>query len=160
MSLDEVKGTCLDLDAPAQGDWFPFFESHVDTETGKITYDDPKPDAGRVCIRSIVPLIEQHAAKRKQRSEFVLNPKTRSMERVSYIEDRTPEEMKADREEALDYMIVDFENFLDGKGQPIACTKENKLKLMAIPMFDRFAARCNELLREAGIKSAEEAEKN
>ena len=159
--MDEAKkGTCLNLDAADAGTWFPFFESHVDTVSGVVTYEDPKPDAGRVCIRSIVPIIEEQQARRKMKNEFVLNPKTRSMERISFMEDRRPEEMKADREEAIDYMIVDMENFLDGKGQPIACTKEIKLKLMAIPMFDRFIARCNELLREDGIKSAEEAEKN
>ena len=143
--MDEVKGTCFDLDAPVQGDWFPFFESHVDKDTGKITYDDPKPGAGRVCVRSIRPIIEEQQAKRKVKKEFALNPQSRTMECVSFYDDRTPEHMKADREAAIDYMIVDIENFIDGKGQPIACTKENKLRLMAIPMFDRFAARCNEL---------------
>jgi hypothetical protein len=155
---DAAKGTFINLDAP-DGDWFSFFSSHIDAN-GQTVYDEPLPGAGRVCIRSIAPIVEEQQQRRKKKTEFVLNPQTRSMERVSFFEDPTPEEAKAKRDELIDFMIVDIENFLDGKGDAIPCTKENKVKLMFIPVFDRFVARCNELLREAGIKSAEEAEKN
>lgn len=78
MGIQEI----LDFDF-SEGEWFRFFESRIN-ERGETVYDDPKPDADRVCIRRIMPLIEERLAKRKQKFEWVLNPSTRSMERGSY----------------------------------------------------------------------------
>jgi hypothetical protein len=149
----------FDLDS-TQGEWFPFFSSHIDPVTGEPIYEDPHPDA-KVQIRSIGPFIEERIAKRKKVAEHVYNPKTRAMERISYYPDQTLEETKAERDDLWDYAITGLENFKDSKtGEPITCTRENKLKLMKVPVFDRFVARCQQLLASSGVKAKEDEEKN
>lgn len=148
----------FDLDS-SQGEWFRFFESRIN-ERGEFIYDDPTPDAGRICIRSIGPFLDRIQAKRKRKFEWVLNPSTRSMERVGYYEDQTPEDLKKEREDIWDYAITGIEDFFDVKGDPILCTRENKVKLMTFPVFDRFVARCLQTLSASGVKTKEEAEKN
>lgn len=150
----------FDLDAVAQGEYFQFFTSRINPESGDVIYDPPAGDA-RAKIRSFRPFHEERMSKRKIQHETVYNNKTRSMERISFYPALSPEEVKAQRDDAYDYAIMDFENFKDSKtGELIACTRENKLKLMALPVFDRFVARCQELLDASGVKDAEEAEKN
>ena len=149
----------FDLDVVQQGDYFTFFESTVN-ERGEVTYLDPKPDAGRVRIRSLTPFIEMSQAGKKRKYEHVLNPSTRSMERISYIEDSTPDQAKKERDDLWDYAITDIENFFDAKGEPILCTRENKIRLMAVPVFDRFVARCLQVLAGAGVKTEEDLRKN
>jgi hypothetical protein len=149
----------FDLEA-SQGEWFNFFGSHVDPNTGVWTYEEPVSDA-KVQLRNIGPFLDERYAKRKKIVEHVFNPKTRGMERISYYPDLTPEEAKAEREEMIDYAIVDIQNFKNSKtGEVIACTLENKLALMKVPVFDRFVARCWQIMGAAGIKTAEDAEKN
>lgn len=149
----------FDLDAQTQGEWFPFFESHID-EKGEVVYSDPKPDAGRVCIRPIGPKIEEMQMGRKRKYEFVLNPATRSMERVSFFEELPPDQARVEREDLWDYAITGLENFFDAKGKEIEGTRENKIKLMSIPVFDRFFARCLQTLSSSGVREKEELEKN
>src|SRR4030042_6218031 len=135
----------FDLDS-TQGEWFQFFGSHIDPNTGEVVYEETTSDA-RVQIRSIAPFLEERFAKWKKSVEHVYNPKTRAMERISYYPDQSPEESRADRDDAWDYAITGIENFKDIKtGELIACTRENKLKLMKNPVFDRFFARRKQLL--------------
>ncbi len=149
----------FDLDA-TQGEWFPFFESHIDPNSGEVIYDDPVSDA-KVQIRRIQPFYEERLTKRQRRFENIYNPKTRGMERVSYYPDLAPDEAKAEREDAYDYIITGIENFKDSKtGSLIACTRENKTKLMRVPVFDRFVGRCWQLLDSSGVKAQEDDEKN
>ena len=152
------NGITFNLDE-ATGDWFEFFESRIDIRTGDITYDDPKPGTGRVCIRDMGPFWRERLRSRKKKFEFVRNPSTRAMERVEYY-DQTPEEEAKEREDAFDYAITDFDNFFDAKGKPIKCTRENKIRLIAIPVFDRFLTRCFELQQNASKIQAKAAEKN
>ena len=107
----------FDLNNSSQGEWFRFFESRID-EKGELVYDDPRPDAGRVCIRSIAPFVEKIQSKRKRKFEWVLNPSTRSMERVGYFDEQSPEELKKEREDMWDYAITGIEEFSDAKGDP------------------------------------------
>jgi len=149
----------FDLDS-TEGEWFQFFGSRIDLNTGEVIYEEPTSDA-RVQIRSIASFLEERQAKLKKSIEHVYNPKTRAMERISYFPDQSPEEARAEREDVWDYMITGIENFKDRKtGEVIACTRENKIKLMKHPVFDRFIARCMQLLADSGAKVKEETEKN
>jgi len=149
----------FDLNA-SQGEWFHFFGSHVNPNTGEIVFEEPVSDA-RVQIRNIGPFLEERIAKRKRVVEHVYNPKTRAMERISYYPDLTPEEINAEREEMIDYAITGLENFKNSEtGEVITCTLENKLALMKVPVFDRFVARCWQIMGGAGIKAREDEEKN
>lgn len=141
------------------GEWFTFVMSRIDDQ-GKVVYDDPLPDAGKVCVRSLVPFFEQRQAGRKKKYEFVHNPSTRAMERVGFIPEQTAEQAREEREDAWDYAIKDFENFNDKNKVPIPCTRENKLRLMKLPVFDRFIGRCLQMLAEQGVKVEEELRKN
>jgi hypothetical protein len=148
----------IDLDA-RDGEWFSFFGSKMN-EKGETVYDDPLPDAGRIQIRSLVPYFEANRSKQKRKHEFVLNPQTRQMERVSYYDEPGMEATQKERDDAWDYCITGIENVFDAQGNAIECTRENKLKLMMIPPFNRFVARCLELLSEVGVKTKEEERKN
>lgn len=150
----------LDLEIQEEGEWFYYFASHIDQKTGEIVYDDPVKDA-RVKIRSLAPYIEQQFAARKKQKEHVLNPKTHSMERIEYYPDLSPKEVIDERENTWDYVIQGFEGFQDKKTKKeIACTRENKIKLMKLPIFDRFIARCLQLLSDAGVQTGEVERKN
>lgn len=147
----------LELD---QGEWFPYFGSRINTASGDIIYDEPSSDA-KVKIRPMGPFIEERVANRKRQVEHVLNPKTRQMERVSYYSEPTAVELKAERDDTWDYVIQDWEGFKDAKtGNEIKCTRTNKIALMKLPVFDRFIARCQQLLAESGVQEAEEQGKN
>ena len=99
-----------------------------------------------------------------RKSEFVLNTKTRGMERVEYpITDlKKGEEFLS---KLNDLSISDW--FLktpkkDGKpGKPIPCTKENKnLMLSGSAQFSKWAEKCLETLGDAEKQTEEKLEKN
>lgn len=150
----------MKFDLEKSGEWFTFFESEI-TQNGETKYHPPIADAGRVCFRiSDTEAIEQIYAKtRKKTSEFVLNPKTRQMEKVKSY-DQTPEQERVEREMIWDYAIVAWENILDANGKDIPCTLENKMKLMNIPQFARFAGRCLQIVTGATEAEAEAEGKN
>ena len=145
----------FDIDKQNEGEWFTYFKSRVN-EKGEIEYDEPEPNAGRICVRSITPKLEELQASRKRKHEFVFNPSTRSMERVGYYDELPPEEVR----DIWDYAITSWEGLLNAKGKAIECNRVNKLKLMAIPEFDRFIGRCLQMLGDASVKAKEELEKN
>ena len=72
----------------------------------------------------------------------------------------TAEEEQKERDDAFDYSIVDLKDFYDSNKKPIECTRENKLKLVALPVFDRFMARCIMIQQDAKGKHVEVTEKN
>ena len=150
----------INLEQGEEGEWFQFFESDVDFETEKVIYHPPTTE-GRVKVRSSTPFFQAQAAKRKRQGEFAYNPKTRQMEKIVSVVEQTPEERMAEREDLWDYCITGIENFKDSKsGKAINCTRENKLKLMKIPVFDRFVARCWELLTNSKAVEDDKLEKN
>lgn len=149
----------FDLDKLNEGEWFPYFDSKIN-DKGEVVYDDPSPSAGRVRIRDITPLMEKQVANKKRISEFTLNPLTRQMDRVTYFEDQTIDQVRQERDDVWDYAILAWEDFYDVKGSPIECNRENKLLLMRIPAFDRFMARCLQLLGNTAAKAEKEQEKN
>ena len=123
--------------------------------TGEPVFDDPVSDA-RVQIRSMTPFFEERIAKRKRQTEHVMNPKTRQMERITYYAELSIEEAKAERDDAYDFAITGIEGFKDAKtGQIITCTRANKLALMKVPVFDRFFAKCQQVLASSGVKEQE-----
>lgn len=143
----------------SEGEWFPFQNSKIDPLTGEPVFDDPDTEA-KVQIRSMTPFFEERIAKRKRQTEHVMNPKTRQMERISYYAELTPEEARTERDDAFDYAITGIAGFKDSKTkQEITCNRENKIALMKVPVFDRFFARCQQMLASYGIKEKEEAEK-
>jgi len=149
----------LDLDE-SQGEWFEFFSSRVDPSTGETIYDDPAKDA-RVKIRSMGAFFEGRMAKRKKEVERVLNPKSRAMERLVYVPELSFEDEMAERDDAWDYAIVDFEGFKDSNTKEVlVCDRETKLKLMKNPVFDRFVGRCLQIISSSGVQEKEDLEKN
>mgnify|MGYP001249914155 CR=1 FL=1 len=144
----------------SQGEWFYFFNSRIDQATGETVYDNPVKDA-RVKIRSISAFFEEALSKRKREFQFVVNPKTRGMERVAYFPELSSEEANQQRDDAWDYAITGLEGFKDAKTKAdLKCDRETKLKLMKNPAFDRFIARCFQILASSGIQGKEAEEKN
>lgn len=149
----------FDLEA-SQGERFQFFTSRLDPNTGDVIYDEPAGDAW-VTVRNLTPFYEERLSRRKKVVEHVLNSKTKAMERLSFYPEQSLEELKAERDDAWDYAITGLENFKDSKtGKIITCTRENKIALMKVAVFDRFVARCLQLLAASGVKDKEDAEKN
>lgn len=145
----------VDLDVQEQGVRFQFFGSHIDPVSGDVVYEEPKGDAW-VEVRPMGPFIEQRVMDRKRKSDFVYNPKSKSMDRVTYITEPSPEELKQEREDTWDYVIVNFGGFKNKKtGEEIECTRASKINLMKLPVFDRFIGRCQQLLAESGIQESE-----
>jgi hypothetical protein len=149
----------FDLNNLNPGEWFRYFNSHI-TEAGETVYHDPAPDAERVCIKMLDPEILEEIQKktRKRISEFVLNPRTRVMERVVYF-DQTPEQEKLEREMTWDAIITGWE-IKTPDDAPIPCTMVNKVRMMTHPPFARFVARCLQISASARKEADEAAEKN
>jgi len=150
--------TTFDLENKEQGDWFSFFESKFDSLTGETTYDLPKDGAAEFCIRSMLPFWEERQKGLKKEYKMVLNPSTRQMERVGYYPEQPDDSTAGD--DAWDYVITGMRNALDKDGNELECTRENKLKLIRIPMFLRFVKRVLDIIDESGVKQKEESEKN
>ena len=149
----------LKLDQTA-GERFQFFTSSVNAVTGEITYDEPTDD-GWVIIRPIQPFIEEQVLQRKRITEHIFNTKTRAMDRVSDFAELSPAEARREQDDTWDYAIIDFGNFKDLKtGDEIICNRENKLKLMKVPVFERFIVECLRLSSESTMIAKEEEPKN
>ena len=134
----------LNLD---KGEWFPFFKSEM-LEDGEVKYIDPEPDEPcRVKFRlADADFIEKMQAEtRKEVVERVLNPKTRQMERIKDY-DQTPTQRKAEREMVWGNAIMEWEGVLDVNEDEVSCTLENKMLMMNIPIFSRYAIRCLQLI--------------
>jgi hypothetical protein len=149
------------LEKTEQGDWFQFFDSRPDQQTGEIIYDPPSEDSKEeFCIRVMGPFWEEHIAARKKGSKIVPHPQTRQMVRVAYSEDLTPEQEKKERDDAWDYAIVGWKNLKGPDGKDIPCTRDNKLKMIKIPKFMRFVQRCFQILDGEVADTREAAAKN
>ncbi len=157
--MTEKKGTIFDIEEK-QGDWFDWFESEIDMESGKVIYRDPEPETGRVCIRPSRQFYLEQQDKMKKKSEVVLNPKTRGMERIEYFETLTGKEQQESRDDLIDYVVTGFDRIFDSHGNKIECTRENKLKLAANPIFDRFIAKCMDMQLNLSLEQKEKSEKN
>ncbi len=143
-----------------EGEWFPYQDSHLNQDTGEWVFDEPISDA-KVRIRSIQKFLSERFRNRKKVAEHILNPKTRSMERITYYKDSTSEELKKEADDTWDYIITGIEGFKNKKtGGLIECTRENKIKLMSISSFDRFIGKCLKVLEGSEEKQKEETEKN
>jgi hypothetical protein len=146
--------------ADDQGTWCKFQTSHFDKDKKEFVFDDPEEGAAEFCFRSMIPYFVEKMKSRKRKFEFVLNPSTRAMERVSYYPDLTAEEQQKETDDAADYAITGMQNAFWGKDKPIECTRENKLKLMKDEQFDRFFGRYIKLIAELEASGAEATEKN
>ncbi len=152
--------TQFDFEKDEQGDWFSFFNSHVDQATGEIVYDPPEEDAAEFRIRSMGLFWEERRKGRKRESKMTLNPTTRSMERVSWLDELPPEESAKENDDAWDFAITGIRNAFSAPDVPIECTRESKLKFIRMPRFIRFATRVFQILADAEEKQSEAEEKN
>lgn len=155
----ENMGTEFDPEVQELGDWFSYFGSHIDDDTKKLVYEDPKPGAAKIRIRNIANFIEEATKGRQKEHSMVLNRATRSMERVTWFKDLSPEEDQKMSDDAWDYAITEWEGVII-KGERIPCTKENKLRLLKIPSFVRFCNRAFQILSEVVEKDEKEKVKN
>jgi len=148
----------IDLESIDEGEWFPYQNSHFDQELGEWVFEEPA-DAARVRVRRYHTFLQEKVYGRKRSVEHVYNPKTKAMERITYYDDRSPEETKKIDADIWDYAITGFEGFAS-KGKIIECTRENKVKMMEDPAFNRFIGRCLRILEGAEARRQEEVEKN
>ena len=115
------------------------------------------PDGGRIRLKNLTAddLKEIRKKTVKKRVDFKKVEGTPG--RFEY------EDVDRDLENVLfwEKVIVDWENFFDGKEQPIPCTKENKLLLMGRSQkFIKIVTDFLKVLTEDDSEQAERAEKN
>lgn len=143
-----------------EGTKFPFQTSRVNPETKVTTWDEPDTEA-YIVLRPMGPFYEEQLLKKKKVSEIVPNTFTRGMERISYYKESSFEEAVTERDEAYDYAIIELGNFKNSKtGEILKSTKENKVKAMKQPAFDRFVKKCFEALENAGVSAKRESDLN
>jgi len=143
--------------------WFEFFDSKIDVTAGKIVYGEPIPGS-RVLMRRMGPFIEERLAesvKSKKTVKHVFNSKTRGIESIYSPASPTLEKLRTDKEDAFDYAIIGFEGLEDAKtGEPIPCIRENKLKLIKVPVFYRFFVHCQQNFDDPEFKEKQDSPKN
>jgi hypothetical protein len=155
----------FNLNNAEEGELFPFQNSTID-DKGDIVWDDPildhttKKPIAMVGIRSMTPFFEERIKERKMVVEHVFNPKSKGMDRDRHPKDLTFEEAQAERNDAYDYAITSLEGFKAKGGGVITCTRENKLALMKNPVFDRFFAKCQQMLANSSVEQVEMESKN
>jgi len=125
-----------------------------------FVFDPPEENAAEFRIRSLIPFFTKLIKSRKKEYEWVENERTGEKARKGFYPDQTPEEVEKEQTDAWDYMITSIKNAYWGEGKPIECNRENKIKLMADKVFDRFAGKCLRELADTESKEAAEAEKN
>ena len=152
--------TVFDFTKDDQGDWFSFFGSRLDTATGEIVYDKPEKGAAEFRIRLMGPFFEERRKGRKKEHKMVLNTITKAMERVSWFEDLPDDEAEKENGDAWDYAITGMKNAFSAPKVEIECNRENKLKMVDMPVFLRFINRVFVILSEAGVKQKDASEKN
>lgn len=151
-----MSGTNFVTGAIDEGVWFAYRANTIG-EDGNVIFEEPKPGAGRVCLRDIASFLRDRVRGRKMEHQIVPNPLKGIMERISYPADMTPEQIDKENGDLWDFAITGLEGFSIG-GEAVPCTREGKLKLMAIPAFDRFIGRCLKDLRavDAQVQEAQE----
>ena len=152
--------TVFDLEKEEQGDWFQYFDSTIDPGNGDIIYEEPEKDAAEFRIRSMGPFWEERRKGKKREYKMVLNTGSRAMERVGYYPDLPPEEDSKESDDAWDYAITEWQNAFSAPNKPMECNRENKLKMIKIPVFLRFITRVFQIMTESGTKHKEAVEKN
>lgn len=149
----------INLKVQKDGEWFPFFYSTLNPETMEITYSEPLENGPRMKIRDPVPFFKERTTDRKKVTEWVLNKKTRAMEKVTTETPLSAEEQLAENDDFADYVIVGVEGFkLEGK--EAECTREDKIAMMSIPMISMYVNRCITLLQESGVQEEKDEVKN
>jgi hypothetical protein len=148
--MSNKEEVIFDLGGNEEGEWFPFQASQIDSNTGEVIWGDPVPNV-KVKIRSWKPFFEAQIEGRKRQVEHVFNPKSKAMERISFIPELSIEEAKKERDNAYDYAITGFENLKGRDKQLIACTRENKIGLMKNPVFERFFVKCQQVFDSAWV---------
>lgn len=111
------------------------------------------PNRGRICIR----LCAGDDLKRIQKITRKKKEKFKYGRRFEYeiVNEPLEDEM------IWDFCIIDWEDIVDQKNDPIECTKDNKLLLMNKSVtFANVVANCLDQLTEATEEEKEEEEKN
>jgi hypothetical protein len=149
----------VDLDNK-KGAWFTFRMSEIDQNTGNIVWGDEIPEL-EVQIRSMKPFFEERIRGRERGVGHVYNVKSRAMDRETFFKDLTPDESKAERDDAFDYAITGLKGFKSrATREPYPCTREVKIGLMAYDWFDRFFADCQQKIDSLSIEMEEKESKN
>ena len=154
----------FDLEKLGVGEWFPYQESVVDKETGKVEWlEVDLANDERICFKqpdAETMRVMRDKSKGKKVNNPVRNPETRAMEIVVTYE-QTSEQEKAQSMEFWDSAITDWTIKNPKTKVVIPCTAENKYKLITmVPAFVRFCNRSLEILSGTKIEQDKKFEGN
>lgn len=149
----------IDLESN-DGQWFTFQMSDIDENTGDVIWGEPV-EGLEVKIRSWKQFFEEKINKRERVTIWKVHPKSHANEPHTQFRELTTEEIKQERDDAIDYAIMDLKGWKDKKtGEAYPCTRGVKLALMKRDFFDRFFARCQQSIDKVGVEMEQEAAKN
>ena len=150
----------INLSAISEGEWFPFRMSTVNPDTGETIWGEEMPGV-RVKIKSWKKFFENSFLSREQIAEWKVHPKTHQNQKHINQKQMTPKEIIVQKEDGIDYAILEWEGFKDKKTKKdIECNRENKIAMMSLDFFDRFFSDAQLSIDRKKIEEAEEKEKN
>lgn len=118
-------------------------------------FDDDDPESGRVLIKSLSPKEGEQLMKECSKK---MPPEYRGGHRYE-IPDKLDE--KKYNRMLWDAVILDWENLVDEKDEPIPCTADNKLRLMyEAPFFLEFITKNLKIMDANRDQRMEQVEKN
>ena len=86
-----------------------------------VWFDMPNdPDKGRVEITHLSNATKAAIRQKVVKTRQVLNPVTQMIEQETLVDEIL------DRQLTINAAVTNWENFLDDKGEPMKCTKQNK----------------------------------
>lgn len=131
--------TKFSLKDPNPGIWFSF--------------DDQDPESGSICIRVM------NAAKLKEIRKLAIRDQVEYKHGQRFPFTKIDEDLMSDL--TWDYCIVAWKKLEDDEGNPIECTKENKIKLMTENVgFQMFVQSCVTKVSEINEQYEVDREKN
>ena len=106
--------------------------------------------------KEIVAMFKQSGI--KQSAEYKINPENKQYQRIEYVSSDFDRDIEFGNL-MVDAIIVDW-NFMTPEGEPIPCTKDNKIILSNNPQFKKWLDDCMEILRVGKEKKNEDEIKN
>ena len=150
----------IDLMGSKGGEWFTFRMSEIDQNSGDIVWGD-EIEGLEVKIRSWKPFFEENIEKRPQETIWKVHPKSRAYEPHTKFKDLTVEEIKIERDNAVDFAITGLKGWKDKvTRKEYPCTKEVKIELMKLDFFDRFFTDCQQKIDSLCIEMEDKETKN
>jgi len=150
----------IDLNAITDGEWFPFRMSTINPDTGETIWGEESLEV-KVKIRSWKKFFEDSFTNRERVVEWKVHPKSKQNQKHENLKEFTPEETIQQKQDAVDYAVLEWKGFKDKKTKKIIeCNKDTKNAMMGLDFFDRFFVECQTTIDSKKIEEEKAHVKN